>query len=127
MKKITVSVCLAVLMISMAGITPALADGQEPEPLYRPTEFGVYPSSQTVFTPSYRAVWQVGISGDGTNYCIQVTWGDGCGTYRTCGYTEGIYTIYHDFTCGGSSPYYQSWMLYNGPDTPKYDSSVVYK
>jgi len=127
MKKTAVCLLVCTLLFLALGVQPVYADQPEPEPLVIPAEINVNPYSQTVFSPIYRATWEVGVFGEGENYCIKADWGDPCNDYMTCGYQTGTYYFYHDFQCGGSSPYSQSWMLYRGSGAPAYDSSVVYK
>ncbi|NMC46891.1 MAG: hypothetical protein GYA52_08670 [Chloroflexi bacterium] len=128
MKKTAVCLLVCTLLFLAFGIQPVYADQPEPpQPLVIPAEINADPYSQTVFSPNYQAVWEVGVFGEGTNYCIQACWGDPCGCASSCGYTTGTYYYYHQFRCGGSSPFYQTWTFYNGPGAPAYDSSVVYK
>lgn len=128
MKKILVSLCIAVGMLAMAGMQPVYADQPEPpQPQVIPAEINVDPYSQTVFSPEYKAVWEVGIWGQGDFYSLRVCWGDSYNCFESGGYTTGTYSFHHNYVGPASSPFYQSWTLYTGIGTPAYDSSVVYK
>jgi hypothetical protein len=127
-KKSLIIVFAGVVMILSLGSKVVLGNQQiPPQPNYVPAEISVSPSAQTVFSPQYRAVWNVYIQGEGSSYCIQVNWGDFCGSYKTCGYAPGgPYQFYHDFLCGGSSPFRQTWTL-SGVGGPSYATTTVYK
>jgi hypothetical protein len=128
MKKAFAHMLVFTLLLILLGVQSVYADQPEPpQPLVIPAEINVDPYSQTVFSPNYQAVWEVGVEGEGSNYCIKACWGDPCGCAQSCGYTTGTYYYYHQFRCGGSSPYSQTWTLSNGPGTPVQDFSVVYK
>jgi len=64
------------LVIFFVGLMMFLAIGSKnvlgypqtpPQPNYIPAEISVSPSAQTVFSPQYRAVWNVYIEGEGSS------------------------------------------------------------
>ena len=128
MKNAAMRLLVCTILLIALGVQPVYADQPEPpQPLSVPAEIDSAPYAQTVFVPEYQAVWAVRVAGEGENYCIRVCWGDPCGCANSCGYAAGTYYFYHRFSCGGSSPYSQTWTLSNGPGTPVQDFTVVYK
>ena len=119
---------LLFLGVAFGGIYAVSAENKAaPQPDVVPADIGALPGSQTVLSPYYEGVWDVGVEGEGSSYCINACWGDPCGCAKSCGYAPGdSYSYHHRFLCGGSSPYTQSWTL-TGVGGPANASSIVNK
>ncbi len=120
---------VVILVIATASIYQFTATAETslpPTPNYIPASINASPSSQTVWGPSYKAVWGVDVTGQGNNMCITVTWGDACGSATSCGYQDGDHVSYtHRFTCSAGNRFSQRWKLYRTPGGPAYDRTYV--
>ncbi len=122
-----VGITLFALLTGIHYVTARAKASTPPAPDYIAPEINASPTGQTVFSPSYKGVWTVSVSGSGSNMCIQVHWGDACGSATSCGYHDGDSPHYsHRFTCSPGTYFSQSWKLYNTLGGPVYDHTHVY-
>jgi hypothetical protein len=133
MRKILMFSVLAMVALALGTVVPLVsAQGGTPPPpvlpAYIPPEISAYPSTQTVYAPNYTAYWTVSIAGQGSNLCVNACWGDPCLCGKSCGWHSGDNLGYsHNFACGGSSPYRQTWTLSGVIGGPVSTGSTVYK
>ncbi len=117
--------CVLGLLFSLVP-QPVIAAIMPPEPDYVPPELVVTPGSQNIGTPpSGRAGWWVTLEGGSGGYTVTVTWGDSCSPYTSSGWYSGTTRwIVHDFNCGYSTIYYQTWKA-QGFSGPVYEYTTV--
>jgi hypothetical protein len=130
MKNKVFLVLTLLVLLTLVGIQSARSNAAPLtfSPEWYPPELYADPYEQTVYSSTYRGVWDVYIDGGTGSYCITVTWGDSCGSYKSCGYIPGHhYQFVHDFNCDyGNHTFSQQWMA-EGTGGPVYYSTRVYK
>lgn len=126
MKNRVFSIVLVLTIMFLLFPNKVIGASTPPGPDYEPPELIVTPGSQNIgIPPGGRAVWTVSLEGGTGGYKVTVTWGDSCGSYTSSGWYPGeTRQIQHDFNCGYSTTYYQTWKL-EGAGGPIYEYTTV--